>query len=603
MDGDCRLALTESMSGFQDSRRKDHRDPSQLTVPRSLVESVPTMLCSDIRFGCVCTEALTLAHAGVIKDFVCRVAILGGLVAVSFRGVSANDGPPCQLIRVRSDRQILVLYGPGSVDAALSVELDPAVRTFVDFRVVPDGMRYLRHVPATALITNINLCGVRITDDDLAFVCDRFPALKGLEIVHASELPQDEMTDVSAEDKQALATQTFSPATLRHVVRLEQLQQLELSGIPVQTEDLAFLSEVPNLRDLTISNCNIDDSALQRIGRAPLLEQLLLYRTRITGTGLRDLATCHELKALGLDGTRVSDTLATDMADLAQLRLQVLSVRGCGLTPEGIAALEQTFPFTSLLKDNVREIAPVPTWMTDPQLIRKYRRAFAAMSRLYDDSMAISFGRGEGDGDCLDRLSLAGHPRLDDERVAELAHLVTLKELYLSNTAVTSDCAKDVAKLTRLELLECSETKFDDSAIAALASLKSLRCLGLQQTRLTDAGAEELAKHRQLEKLLIGGTLVTDVGVGHLAELPNLTTLDLAECPVTDASERHFVAMKSLRALRLCGTGVTAEMIARLHKARPELEIDVRLDGEAPDERVNVVAVGACGQGADAASQ
>ena len=71
------------------------------------------------------------------------------IAAVLFAAASRTvaDDTAFQLIRTDAERQILSLCGPSAVDAALMLPLDPALRTRVAFRVVPDGMRYLRQVP------------------------------------------------------------------------------------------------------------------------------------------------------------------------------------------------------------------------------------------------------------------------------------------------------------------------------------------------------------------------------------------------------------------------------------------------------------------------
>lgn len=141
-------------------------------------------------------------------------------------GLAVADDTACQLIRTDAERQILSLCGPSAVDPALSLPLDPDVRTMVAFRVVPDGMRYLRQVPDDARITNIALAGVCVSDADLAFVCERFPALMGLAIRVESTIRDDELEDLSPEQREELRQSTISPAALRQLVNLKQLRQL-----------------------------------------------------------------------------------------------------------------------------------------------------------------------------------------------------------------------------------------------------------------------------------------------------------------------------------------------------------------------------------------
>jgi uncharacterized membrane protein len=103
--------------------------------------------------------------------------------------------------------------------------------------------------------------------------------------------------------------------------------------------------------------------------------------------------------------------------------------------------------------------------------------------------------------------------------------------------------------LGKMVAVDLSATSVTDASIALLAQAKDLRMVRLSETGITDASMDTLAKLTSLESVNLYGTAVTDAGVKKLSALPNLKRLYLWQ------------------------TGVSAEAIADLKKAMPELEI------------------------------
>ncbi len=71
----------------------------------------------------------------------------------------------------------------------------------------------------------------------------------------------------------------------------------------------------------------------------------------------------------------------------------------------------------------------------------------------------------------------------------------------------------------------------------------------------------------------LSGTKVTGSGLKHLVGLPKLRILRLENTPLGDNAVAGLAGLKVLKSLDLEGSKVTAEGLARLQAARPDLAI------------------------------
>jgi hypothetical protein len=121
--------------------------------------------------------------------------------------------------------------------------------------------------------------------------------------------------------------------------------------------------------------------------------------------------------------------------------------------------------------------------------------------------------------------------------------------------------------------------RFDDAALARLASDgAAVAELDLSRSRLTDAAAPHLATFTHLESLLLNETQVGDALAKAAAALPRLERLALRGTALTDAGLAELARSTSLRAVFVGQTRVTAEGVAALRSAKP----DLRLVAEVP---------------------
>ncbi len=99
----------------------------------------------------------------------------------------------------------------------------------------------------------------------------------------------------------------------------------------------------------------------------------------------------------------------------------------------------------------------------------------------------------------------------------------------------------------------------DGDVRALLAAAEELRELRLSNTAVTDAAFDELPERTSLFILELADTEASDATVRRLAQsCPNLERLDLSNTAVTDAALPHLARLTSLTHLSLAGTRVTA---------------------------------------------
>jgi hypothetical protein len=76
--------------------------------------------------------------------------------------------------------------------------------------------------------------------------------------------------------------------------------------------------------------------------------------------------------------------------------------------------------------------------------------------------------------------------------------------------AVLSGCRS----LNRLEVLDLRGSSINDESLAIIAELPTVRILRLSNTKVTDAGLEHLRELPRLEFIWIGGTEITNSAIG-----------------------------------------------------------------------------------------
>ncbi|MDB5329251.1 MAG: inlA 3 [Phycisphaerales bacterium] len=200
----------------------------------------------------------------------------------------------------------------------------------------------------------------------------------------------------------------------------------------------------------------------------------------------------------------------------------------------------------------------------------------------------------------LEQIMLSGD--VTDAGLPALAHLPRLERLHISETRITDEGFRELAKLRglttlsisgngessppyingsnlsallqlpKLEDLNLSGTHVNDATLAPLKDFTGLKTLALSKPmhgddvgRVSDATCRNIAALSNLATLDLSGTDVTDAGVGQLALLVNLTELDLSNTAVTDVGMPSLARLTNLRTLKLKNTRITDAGLKALH--------------------------------------
>ncbi|HEX7168755.1 MAG TPA: DnaJ domain-containing protein [Acidimicrobiales bacterium] len=177
----------------------------------------------------------------------------------------------------------------------------------------------------------------------------------------------------------------------------------------------------------------------------------------------------------------------------------------------------------------------------------------------------------------------ASFRRLEDERrgalslealTTDLSPLLSLRDDQLWTFAVNHLPVTDrhlavLARFSRLEVVDLSDTKVSDRGLLHLSGLRRLREVVLAGCAVTDAGAATLAVIRSLDTLNLYGTRVTDEGMAALARLPRLSLLDIRHTRVTGAALEVLAKIPTLKELRV--TGMRRKYRRAFEEERPDV--------------------------------
>jgi Leucine-rich repeat (LRR) protein len=233
--------------------------------------------------------------------------------------------------------------------------------------------------------------------------------------------------------------------------------------------DLRELAQLPHLERLDLSLTRISDYGLQELKPAPgIVELNLYYAEQITDEGMAAAKGWKKLKRLNLRGTKITDTTLEHIAGIATL--ESLDVGYAQVTDVGIDRL------TAL--PNLRELTLGGNKLTDVGL------------------QAIRQLPG------LTYLDLSGMQRTDsglwfvsltELGIEALLPLRELRELRLDGLPASArwlDKLKSLPKLERITLQGCKRT--DDNAMTVLASWPSLKSVDVKGTAVTEKGIATL---------------------------------------------------------------------------------------------------------------
>jgi len=304
------------------------------------------------------------------------------------------------------------------------------------------------------------------------------------------------------------------------------------------------------------------------------------------------------LAALGLHGQAALDLTATwttdsDLAAVAgNARLEKLSLAQTRVTDAGLERLrglrslrELDLYFAEFFTDD-----GIAALQGLTKLERLNLRGTKVTSRVFDSISQLT---------ALRSLDIS-YSQIDDAGVELLAELPQLETLSIGGTRIGVVALASLKLLPALRHLDVSGMQRVDSGhwgltlnptvLGELGTMENLISLNLSGAVLNDIGAdrpglkeeqrqkldglEKLAGLKKLERLDLSRTPVNAAGLEALAALPKLWELRLALAKgIDDSAVAELIKMKALRVVMLEGTRITADGVARLRSARPDLEL------------------------------
>jgi len=258
------------------------------------------------------------------------------------------------------------------------------------------------------------------------------------------------------------------------VQRLESLQVLDVSYCPGILRN-SFQGKIDKLRSLDLCYSAVRDTHIYRLNSLPMLEELNLDSCLISDTGVRHLAENNvlpNLKSLDLADTDLTDM---GMAHIAKFtKLERLSLFYCMISNNGLRHISK---LTNLETLNL-------------------------------DSRDIS-----------------------DDGLRHLRPLQNLKFLDIFSGRITDTGCGHIAKITSLQALELCGGGIGDLGCSILATLENLTSLNLSQNeRISNRGAAALAVLTKLKVLNLSNTRVTAVALRFFSGLKELQSLALYGC-------------------------------------------------------------------------
>ncbi len=260
--------------------------------------------------------------------------------------------------------------------------------------------------------------------------------------------------------------------------RAGRITAVDLRASWVTDSDLPQLAVLPYLTHLDLSQTRITDLGLQQLKNAPgIVELNLYYAEQITDEGLAAVKGWQKLRRINLRGTKVTDTTLEHLANVATV--EAIDVGFAQITDVGLDRL------TPLV--NLKELVVGGNKLTDMGL--QALRQLPGLTHL-------SLGGSQRTDSGLWTISLT------ESGLEAIATLKDLRELRLDGLPVTArllEKLKPLAKLERLSLQGC--IRLNDDAASVLAALPALRVLDVKGSAMTEKGLAEL--HQTKPKIQI----------------------------------------------------------------------------------------------------
>jgi ankyrin repeat protein len=432
-----------------------------------------------------------------------------------------------------------------------------------------------------------------------------------------SDSEWETIVDVMAEKKIAEldGSGQVTDRALERLAALTDLRRLNCGGTKHLTDaGMKHLARLPQLEELDLSDYpggQISDRGLEALRDLPELRRIqMCWQSGISDTGVSNLRFCDRLESVDLLGSTTGDGAIVALAGKRKLRQ---FKTGRQVTDASLPLLHQFPIFKSWHGGDVKYALMSPDaepnhLLLDGSFTNEGLRSLAGLSGLFGLTFfwhvsALTPQGLEPLADLPNLGFLGCQDRLcDDEAMRHIARIPKLRMLMGQGAVATDEGFAALSRSPTIEYIwgrKCPN--FGSRGFRALASMPSLRGLALSCSQVDDAALSTLPAFPALRKLMpmdvadagfrhIGHCEqltglwcmycrdTTDAATEHIAGLPRLRTYYAGQTKITDRSLEILARMPSLETLEFWNChGITNEGIARL-AALPRLR-EVTCDG------------------------
>lgn len=169
--------------------------------------------------------------------------------------------------------------------------------------------------------------------------------------------------------------------------------------------------------------------------------------------------------------------------------------------------------------------------------------------------------------------SITVQPDFDDSDARHLAELQELKDLWLGGSNITNMGMANLRGLCQLRVLEVSDTQISDDGLKWLARNRTLECMIVERTHVSDAVVPVFTRFSNLKVLSLDEADISDGSVALLKQLKSLERLSLRGTHVTDDGLRHLRELPMLVELDVHRTPTSETAVDELMRALPRLKV------------------------------
>lgn len=441
------ITFEEGLGTLQRILRMDELVPGNMWLTELKMSRTPSLK----EFGCYAKDLgeFSIDDTGNLRSFA-----LGSYMVSSIGSTHANQSVPHGVQKWID--QLGQRQGPGDLNLTglplADTDLTPLVnnRRIRNLHFYSSGITFeqVQQLEGMDQLENLNIRDCQLEKDDLAWVSERFPNLRtldvngsGLETIDLSKMPHLRRLSLNRPREPKLVRMTGVPLletelSLQSAPDTLEIQEARsLIGISVDGPwpQNASLSGLRDLEWFAGGGPEIDDRVLEQLLNCPELDQLTLAYTSVTGNQLRRIGRMKDLSILCLPGAEINDDVTSEWSTLKSL------------------------------------------WEIN----------------LDDTNVSVGTIAWLGGIESLRRVSLNRVP-LSDAAAKALAQIRQVSELQLADVSFDPSFLLALAEAGNIESLDLSGWDSNEDLLSVLRSIPSLKLVKMHDTSITEEQLQSL---------------------------------------------------------------------------------------------------------------